>query len=79
VARVRLTNLAAADLPPEIKLHLTSIMITEWAIAQALIMVHGEEAGLRRYWQLGGHVHPGADKEPWIHYTEAEARAWLRS
>jgi hypothetical protein len=32
------------------------LALTELGIAEALVMVHGRERGLRRYFEVGGHL-----------------------
>lgn len=44
----------------------TALATTELAKAMALVMVHGEERGARRYYETGAAVRFGYDDEPYV-------------
>jgi len=60
MAEVRPWSEATADQ----MLRITEVAFEELAIAQALVMMHGQERGARRYAELGGHVRFDEAGEP---------------
>jgi hypothetical protein len=63
---VRIDDLAGADLPAEAKVRLMADAIEWLGVAQAMVMIHGRERGLRRLTDLGCPVRPGEDGAPMI-------------
>jgi len=54
---VRIVDLSRAeDLTAEVKIRLLATGIEELATAQALVMIHGHDAGMDLYVRMGGHV-----------------------
>lgn len=45
---------------------LLAVAMEELAVAQALVIVHGQERGARRYAEIGGRVRFDRDGEPGI-------------
>lgn len=63
---VRIDDIWASDLSPDVKLALTTRALHELGIAQALVLIHGERRGLKRYIEAGGAVRPDEDGQPVI-------------
>jgi hypothetical protein len=61
---VRLSDLT--KLPAQEAIDLLAQALEEWALAQALVVVHGPEIGWDRYVERGGHVRQDVDSEPVI-------------
>jgi hypothetical protein len=53
---IAVADIATADLAPDEKINLIATALEEWAVAKALVMMHGIERGARRYQETGGHV-----------------------
>lgn len=67
-AMVKLANVAdkAVGLPIETVEEVLERAIQETALVEALVMIHGDKAGLERYYQHGGSIVPDRNGEPWI-------------
>lgn len=46
---------------PEHQIETTGRALEEWAMCQALVVIHGRDRGIAHYHRMGGHVFPGAD------------------
>jgi hypothetical protein len=70
MAWVRLADLSSAEveLSAEERIDLVCTAMEEWAVAKALVNIHGEERGAERYKEAGGHIRFDADGEPVIWY-----------
>lgn len=68
MSAIRVADIAEAKLPAGLKLQLIETLIKELAMAQALVLIHGQGAGLIHYRAMGGHVWYDADGEPVISY-----------
>lgn len=69
--RVRLSEMSHADLGDGLKIELLARAINELGIAMALVVIHGQEAGYRRYEELRGLVSFDPDGELVIWYDPA--------
>jgi hypothetical protein len=56
------------------RIQLLAVALTELAVYQALVMVHGSEHGARRFAEAGGHVRFRDDGEPVISLAAAEMK-----
>jgi hypothetical protein len=61
---VRLSDLT--KLPAPECVDLLAQAMEEWALAQALVVIHGPEHGWTKYVERGGHVRQDANGEPVI-------------
>lgn len=50
------------------------LALSELAAARALVMIHGPEAGLRRYYQAGGHIRFTSWGDPYVPVYTAKRR-----
>lgn len=62
-----------SDLSIRQKIDLLAMAMEEYALATSLIMIHGKERGLKRYWEAGGHVNYDAAGEPVVWFEEKES------
>lgn len=63
---IRIVRIAdiVEQLPADEVIAALAMAMEELAIAQALVIVHGQEHGARRYVEAGGHVRFDAEGEP---------------
>ena len=66
---VKFEGVGRAGLTPDQVAAATELAITELALASALVMIHGQEAGARRYYETGGLVMTDAEGSPWVPVT----------
>lgn len=63
---VRVDSIPQHGLSAEQMIDATVLALTELGIAEALVMVHGPERGLRRYYEAGGHVRFTSWGDPYV-------------
>lgn len=66
---VKFEGVGRAGLTPDQVLAATELAVTELALVQSLVMIHGREAGARRYYEAGGLVMTDAQGSPWVPVT----------
>jgi hypothetical protein len=60
--RVIPTTRLTEELPPAEVTKALAVLLTELALAQALVIIHGPARGARRYIEAGGHVRFDGDE-----------------
>jgi hypothetical protein len=63
---VRVDSIPQHGLSAEQMIDATVIALQELGIAEALVMVHGPERGLRRYFEAGGHMRFTSWGDPYV-------------
>jgi hypothetical protein len=63
---VRLPDVSRAGLTASEAVAVVALATIELGTAQALVLIHGDVRGYRRYFEAGGAVRFGADGEPWV-------------
>lgn len=66
---VKFEGVGRAGLTPDQVLAASELMILELALVESLVLVHGQEAGIRRYYETGGMVMVDAQGSPWVPVT----------
>jgi hypothetical protein len=62
-------RIALIDIPRRAKdpIDLIARVLEETAMVEALVIINGRDVGLRKYWDLGGHIYPNMLGEPCIY------------
>jgi hypothetical protein len=66
VMYVRIDSIASHGLTVDQVIDATVLALQELGVAMALQTVHGREAGLRRYFEAGGHVRFTSWGDPYV-------------